>query len=177
MIGTGIGGALVVDGQVYRGAAGIAGEIGHMPMVLSRGKLCPCGRRGCIEAYASGRAISSLYAQRTQSDRISVAAIAERARAGEALARNVLSGAGHALGMALGGLLNTLNPDVIVLGGGVLQAEELFLMPLQRGMRRQALPAMLAASVLRRMELEQDAVLIGAALLASQRASAGGQTG
>jgi glucokinase len=168
MVGTGIGGALMADGQVYRGATSIAGEIGHIPIVLSGGRLCPCGRHGCIEAYASGRAISSAYSRQTQSDPLSVAAITERARAGETMARRVLSRAGHALGMVLGGLLNILNPDAIVLGGGVLQAEELFLTPLQRGMRRQALPMMLAASTLRRMELEHDAVLIGAALLASQ---------
>jgi glucokinase len=167
MVGTGIGGALVIDGQIYRGASSIAGEIGHIPLMLSEGRLCACGRSGCIEAYASGRAISDIYMQLSQSaQRLDVGTIAARARSGEELARSVLSQAGYALGFTLGGLLNTLNPDTLVLGGGVLQAGELFLDPLRNGLHTQALPAMLAACQLRRMELAHDAVLIGAALLA-----------
>ncbi len=167
MVGTGIGGALVIDGQIYRGAASIAGEIGHIPLTLGEGRLCACGRSGCIEAYASGRAISDIYMQLSQSaQRLDVGAIAARAHSGDELARSVLSEAGYALGLTLGGLLNTLNPDTLVLGGGVLQAGELFLDPLRDGLHTQALPSMLAACRLRRMKLAHDAVLIGAALLA-----------
>ena len=168
MVGTGIGGALIVNGQIYRGAANIAGEIGHIPFMPVEGRRCACGRPGCIEAYAAGRAISDIYAQSGHSDQgIDVRTIAERARAGEELARSVLNQAGYALGLTLGGLLNTLNPDTLVLGGGVLHSEELFLDPLTRGMSEQALPRMLEACKLRRMELAHDAVLIGASLLAS----------
>lgn len=167
MVGTGIGGAFVIDGQIYRGAASIAGEIGHIPLMLSEGRLCMCGRNGCIEAYASGRAISDIYMQRSQSaQRLDVGTIAAQAQSGDELARSVLSQAGYALGLALGGLLNALNPDTLVLGGGVLQAGELFLDPLRDGLHTQALPAMFAACRLRHMALAHDAVLIGAALLA-----------
>lgn len=168
MVGTGIGGALVMDGQVYRGAAGIAGEIGHLPFMPADGRLCPCGHTGCIEAYASGRAISDMYRQSSHSNyAMDVGSIAERARTGDELARTVLSQAGYALGLTLGGLLNTLNPATLVLGGGVIQTEKLFLDPLRRGMSAQALPRMFEACQLRCMELTQDAVLIGASLLAS----------
>lgn len=168
MVGTGIGGALVINGQVYRGAAGIAGEIGHLPFLPENGRLCPCGRTGCIEAHASGRAISEIYMQASHADHvIDVVAIAERARTGDELARTVLSQAGYALGLTLGGLLNTLNPDALILGGGVLQTGELFLDPLRQGMSVQALPRMLEAGQIRSMELAQDAVLIGASLLAA----------
>jgi glucokinase len=170
MVGTGIGGAFIINGQVYRGAANIAGEIGHLPFMPVEGRRCPCGRSGCIEAYASGRAISDIYRQSSHSDHvIDVRSIAERARAGDELARSVLNQAGYALGLTLGGLLNTLNPDTLVLGGGVLQAEELFLDSLAQGMHVQALPRMLAACKLQRMQLTHDAVLVGASLLASSK--------
>lgn len=170
MVGTGIGGALVVNGQIYRGAASIAGEIGHIPFMPVEGRRCSCGRPGCIEAYASGRAISDIYMQSSHADQVSdVRTIAERARVGDELARSVLSQAGYALGLTLGGLLNILNPDTLVLGGGVLQVEGLFLDPLTRGMGEQALPRMLEACRLQRMELTHDAVLIGASLLALSR--------
>lgn len=167
MVGTGIGGALIINGEVYRGAAGIAGEIGHLPFQPVQGRRCPCGRSGCIEAYASGRAISALYTQASHADQsIDVRAITERARTGDELACSVLEQAGYALGLTLGGLLNTLNPDTLVLGGGVLQAEELFFTALTRGMHVQALPRMVEACRLQRMELTYDAVLVGASFLA-----------
>jgi glucokinase len=170
MVGTGIGGAFIINGQVYRGAANIAGEIGHLPFMPVEGRRCPCGRSGCIEAYASGRAISDSYMQSSHSDHIiDVRTIAEQARTGDELARSVLNQAGYALGLTLGGLLNTLNPDTLVLGGGVLQVEELFLDSLARGMRVQALPRMLAACRLQRMQLIHDAVLVGASLLAASK--------
>lgn len=157
-----------MHGQIYRGAAGIAGEIGHLSFMPADGRRCPCGRSGCIEAYASGRAISEIYMQSSHSDHaIDVRIIVERAGAGNELARSVLEQAGYALGLTLGGLLNTLNPDTLVLGGGVLQAGELFLAPLAQGMRVQALPRMIEACKLRRMNLTHDAVLVGASLLAA----------
>lgn len=168
MVGTGIGGAFVLNGQVYRGAASIAGEIGHIPFTSIEKRLCSCGRTDCIEAYASGRAISTIYKQASQADQlIDVGTIAERARAGDELARSVFSQAGYALGITLGGLLNTLNPDTLVLGGGVLQVGEFFLDPLTHGIQVQALPRMLEACKIQRLELTHDAVLIGASLLAA----------
>jgi glucokinase len=173
MIGTGIGGALVVDGEVYRGVAGIAGELGHIPLTLEGGPRCACGRNGCLEAYASGRAISAYYQQVSQSvnqaeNQIDVVGIAARARNGDELARAVLKRAGYALGLALGGLLNTLNPETLVLGGGVLQVEELFLDPFRQGLHVQALPTMFEACRLQPMKLGPDAVLIGAMLSATR---------
>ena len=168
MVGTGIGGAFLVNGQVYRGAASIAGEIGHLLFMPANGRRCPCGRSGCIEAYASGRAISDIYTQSSHSESvIDVRTIVARARTGDELARSVLNQAGYALGLTLGGLLNTLNPDTLVLGGGVLQAEELYLDSLAQGMHVQALPTMLEACKLQRMKLTHDSVLVGASLLAS----------
>lgn len=178
MVGTGIGGAFVIDGHVYRGAASIAGEIGHILYMPKDGRLCPCGRAGCIEAYASGRAICDIYMQQSQAESVSdLPAIAAYARSGDKQACSVLEQAGYALGLTLGGLLNTLNPDTLVLGGGVLQIEELFLDPFTRGLRVQTLPAMLEACRLLRMELRDDAVLIGASLLAGQSCAVKGIMG
>jgi len=172
MVGTGIGGALVLDGKVYRGASGVAGELGHLLFRPEQGRLCPCGRRGCIEGYASGRAIMEIYAEESGRS-IDVATIAKRARDGETLAREVLTQAGRALGLTLGGLINTLSPEAIVLGGGVLQVEELYLPVLEYGLQMQALPVMRRSCTVRRMELVHDAVLIGASLLAKERTEDG----
>ena len=123
ILGTGVGGGIVVDGKLLGGAQRIAGEWGHNPLPWPGdderpGPACYCGRRGCIETFLSGPALAADFLAATGRDR-TAAAIAEAARAGEAAAVAALARYVDRLGRALAVVVNVLDPDVIVLGGGV----------------------------------------------------------
>ncbi len=130
-VGTGIGGGLVLDGQVRRGANGFAGEIGHI-RVEPAGHQCGCGRRGCWETVASGSAITRLGRERLGAD-IDGAGVVVAARAGDATAAAILEEVGAQLGDGLAGLMNTFDPALVVVGGGAaIGAGELLLEPARR---------------------------------------------
>jgi glucokinase len=126
-VGTGIGGAITVDGQLLEGAHGMAGALGHIPF-RAGGALCSCGRRGCIEAYASGPAIAAAFAECAGLSKSKVVlpdvfdALGSSQEPERECARQATATAGAALGRVLGGLANTIDPDVIVLGGGAALA-------------------------------------------------------
>lgn len=121
ILGTGVGGGIVVDGRPLVGVNAIAGEWGHNPLPLPQGEdlplpPCYCGRAGCIEAYLSGPALARQYAS---GGGVDAAEIATRAVAGEGRAQAVLQAYGDRLARALAGVINLLDPQVIVLGGGL----------------------------------------------------------
>jgi glucokinase len=147
-IGTGIGGGFVVDGRIYRGAAGRAGEIGHV-CVQPGGPLCTCGKRGCLEALASGMALVAqahdalqrgaltALADLVDGDpaRLRVELIAQAAHEGDALATELLRAAAERIGATIADLIHVLDLDCVVLGGGVARSGELFLGPLRATVR------------------------------------------
>jgi glucokinase len=135
-VGTGIGAAILLDGRLYRGATGAAGEIGHVP-VTSDGTRCGCGRRGCLETIASGRAIAT-RAQALGVMAESAAEVFARAAAGDPACVRVVGDAVTALADGLTMLVNVLNPDVIAIGGGVAGAGAALLDPLRAAVRRSA---------------------------------------
>jgi glucokinase len=135
-LGTAIGGGLVLGGKVYRGSRGFAGEIGHI-CVVSDGALCNCGSRGCFEQYASGTAISRFYVDRMRKRGYEVPdatprVIAERARHGEQLALETIEESGRFIAQALGSILNTLDLEACIVGGGVAEAGDILLAPVRR---------------------------------------------
>jgi len=149
-VGTGIGGGIVLNGELHRGAFGVAAEIGHM-RVVPDGRICGCGNRGCWEQYASGRALvrdareqarqGSLIA-RTLLDRaggrveaITGPLITDAARDGDAFAREQLASLGRWLGEGIASLTAVLDPAVVVLGGGVSEAGDLLLDPVRAHFR------------------------------------------
>jgi fructokinase len=128
IIGTGTGGGLVVDGRVLTGANAIAGEWGHNPLPAPNGAerpgpLCYCGRRGCIETFLSGPALARDYAA---SPPIDAAEIAARAASGEGAADACLARYEDRMARALAGVINIVDPEVIVLGGGLSNIERLY---------------------------------------------------
>lgn len=158
-VGTGIGAGLVLDGRIYRGANGLAGELGHVTVDDGpAARPCACGKRGCLEVYASGRAIGGPE-------------VARRAQAGDEGAQSRLRDAALALARALGASTNLLNPSAIVVGGGVAEAGELLLGPLRAALARELMPGMPAPAV-SPAALEYDAGVIGALALASADSSA-----
>ncbi|MEU6384083.1 ROK family transcriptional regulator [Streptomyces bauhiniae] len=135
----GIGAAIVVDGQLLRGTRGFAGELGHVP-VRPDGPPCPCGGRGCLEQYAGEEAV--LRAAGIEPRENVVGVLAERADAGDEEVRTALGEAGTALGIALTGAVNLLDPDTVVLGGALAALSPWLLPSLLRELRgRTAGPA------------------------------------
>ncbi len=124
-LGTGIGGGLVMGGQLQRGANGFAGEIGHM-VVQPDGPFCPCGRRGCWERFASGRGLQMLAGGRKGED------VVEAARAGDRESLVIIDAFAHWVALGLVNLTNVLDPACIVLGGGLATAPDMFLPPINR---------------------------------------------
>jgi glucokinase len=182
-VGTGIGGGIIADGRLYRGVHGFAGEIGHI-IVEPDGPRCGCGNRGCWEQVASGRALDRLGAAAARRDRtIEIARlaaghpvtgryVADAARAGDALAVGIFEEVGRRLGEGIAGLVNVLDPEAVVVGGGVAEEGDLILEPARRAFRdaveagedRPEVPILPAA-------LGNDAGAIGAADLALQEAA------
>lgn len=145
-LGTGVGGGLILEGRLHRGSTGSAGEIGHM-IVVPGGEPCHCGKKGCLEAYAGSygllRAARRLLAERPDDgralralcpdfERLTPRHLSEAADAGDAVAREVWERAGGALGAALADLVLVLNPDVLLILGGVSRAGRWITEPIAR---------------------------------------------
>lgn len=164
-VGTGIGGALIIDGHVVRGAHGMAGEYGHMSVVPD-GLQCECGGRGCWEQYVSGRALvrAAYGGDPAHGDGVSVTAAA---RNGDEAALRAFGEVGTWLGLGLAHLVAAIDPELIVVGGGVSLAQELLLAPARAALathlvgagHRPVPPVVLAA-------LGPSAGMVGAAALA-----------
>jgi predicted NBD/HSP70 family sugar kinase len=130
ILGTGVGGGIVIDGRIVTGANAIAGEWGHNPLPLPDATdhplpLCYCGRRGCIETYLSGPGLAADFA-RDSGERIDAAEIATRAEAGDAECAAAMDRYELRLARAISGVINVLDPDVIVLGGGLSNVRRLY---------------------------------------------------
>ena len=150
-IGTGIGGGIVLDGKIFRGASDVAGEFGHASIDQS-GRKCNCGNYGCVEAYAAGPAIArravegieagadSVLAQYVNGelDRVTAKTVSEAARDGDAFCLEVIRETAHILGGAIASLVNIFNPDVVVICGGVTAAGSHLFDPLCNQVRRRA---------------------------------------
>lgn len=169
-VSTGIGAGLILRDQLYAGAHGIAGEVGHI-VVQRGGPPCRCGNDGCVEAIASGTGIAHAAVVRSVDHPQSAlhglanptaADVVLAARAGDALALDILENAGAYLGIALGTLVNLFNPQVIVLGGSVLKAGRPLLAPMRRSLVSSSWAAARKGLRIVRPLLGDDVGLIGA---------------
>ncbi|MEX2080808.1 MAG: ROK family protein [Dehalococcoidia bacterium] len=178
-LGTGIGGGIVINGRLYRGSRGLAGEIGHT-VIDPAGPACNCGSRGCVEALVSGFAFAArarrlmasgkptILNQLVQGRPPDAVDLYAAAAAGDTLAEAEIRNGGHILGLALGGMVNVLNPDAVTLSGGLLKMGDMFLQPLRDAMY--SLPYGPASGTLVRLsELGDDTGLLGAAAVAIER--------
>jgi glucokinase len=179
-VGTGIGGGIIADGRLLRGAQGFAGEVGHV-VVDPNGPLCGCGNHGCWEQVASGHALTrsgreaarqhpqSMIARMSGGDPAKVTGplVTEAARAGDPVARGILARVGERLGQGLAGLANVLDPEIVVIGGGVVAAGDWLLEPARRVFARSIeAPAHRPEIPLVPAVLGNDAGAVGAALMA-----------
>ena len=168
-LGTGVGGGLIVDGRLHRGATGGAGEIGHQ-IISINGLLCRCGRRGCLEAYAGTYGLQRLARRlmRRRPSPLTPKALADAAHAGEPGARKVWREAGTSLGIGLANAVMLLNPDAVILLGGVARAGDLILDPVRRVFDAQPFREPFETLKLSMPE-EREWGCVGAALLSRER--------
>jgi glucokinase len=178
-LGSGIGGGIVIHGQLLRGAQG--GELGHAT-VLATGPRCACGNRGCLEALASGSAIGrrarQVATERPDSALGQLAAerkvlgedVTDLAREGDEAALFVLEEAGRWLGIGLAGFMNIFNPDVVVVGGGAMEAGELILKAARREVYLRSRSPSRELVEVKEATLGPDAGVIGAAAFAQDPA-------
>lgn len=150
-LGTGIGGGLVVDGELVRGASGTAGELGHMTISVA-GRRCACGSYGCLEAYASGPNIAARAREGVEAgsdsvlldlvggdpERITALTVYEALVQGDGYAREVMTETAKILGAGIANVVNVLNPEAVVIVGGVTRAGDHLFVPLMAEVRRRA---------------------------------------
>ena len=174
-LGTGVGGGIILDGKLWRGVDGAAAEIGHMCVDPFGGVACTCGSRGCLEVFASATAIvrmtreasprhpdSVLHGKDDQTARM----IFEAGKQGDELALEIFRRMGVYLGIGLANLINILNPEMIVIGGGVMNGWDLFAKDMQQQVEERAFPLLAARVKIVRAKCGDDAGLLGAARLA-----------
>ncbi|MFG2621962.1 ROK family protein [Streptomyces sp. NPDC048507] len=138
-VASGVGAGLVINGQIYRGPGGTAGEIGHITLDES-GPVCRCGNRGCLETFAAARYVLPLL-QGSHGPELTMERVVELARGGDPGCRRVISDVGRHIGSGVASLCNLLNPSRVVLGGSLAEAGELVLAPIRESVGRYAIPS------------------------------------
>ena len=183
-VGTGIGGGIILQGELFHGASKTAGEIGHI-IVKADGPRCGCGRRGCLEALASRTAMTkqfqkaikkkgkkSVISKLTNGDLSAIRSgvLAKAIRANDKLTLKIFKKATKYLGIGIGSIVNFLNPEMIILGGGVVEAlDDTFLDNIRAAAAKYALPNTLDGVQIVRAKLGDNSGILGAAALARQR--------
>jgi len=180
-LGTGVGSGLILNGRIYHGASGSAGEIGHMTLD-PQGQRCKCGNYGCLETYIGSSYIVEKAVREIRKgekslikkiaggnwDSITPETIQTAALRGDRLARRIWKEAGERLGIALSGVINLLNPGVIVFGGGVAKAGELIFKPMKEVIKKRTFKVPFDTVKFSCTKLGEDLGAIGAALLTLQ---------
>ncbi len=173
-LGTGVGGGIILNNRIWQGADGMAGEIGHMTLIPD-GRLCRCGNTGCLEMYASARGIVQSYREAVKLsgtaafEEFTSEQIYKAAMDGEPIARKVMKDMGRILGIGIANLINIFNPQMIVLGGGVKDAWQLFIDSTREEVMRRAFKVSAERTRIVPSILGDDAGMIGAAAFAMQK--------
>ena len=180
-LSTGIGGGIVVDGKIYGGATGVAGEVGHMS-IDDDGPVCSCGNRGCWETLASGTALAREARHRIRegastsipgyvdgdAERVTAEVIHSAAQQGDSLAKELIARTGYYVGVGLASLVNIFNPELIVIGGGLSNIGDMLLKPAFKVARERAYKDAFRAVRFASAELGQNSGVLGAAAFALQ---------
>jgi len=178
-LGTGIGGGIVIDGRIYTGTLGTAGEVGHTTIV-DNGPLCNCGNRGCWETLASGSALAREARQRIRegnktsildyaggdTNKVTAEVVYKAAQQGDALARELILRTGYYVGVGLANLINIFNPELIVIGGGLTNIGDMLLEPAFKAAAERAYRQSFEAVRFAYAELGRDSGVLGAAAFA-----------
>lgn len=182
-VGTGIGSGLVVNGQIVRGASNAAGELGHIKLQMKDGPICGCGDTGCLEAFASGPSIVAMaqdYIKGGKSTKFREMAAAEggeitpymvakAAEAGDPVAKRIFEIVGEYIGIGLTSVINLLNPEKVIIGGGVAEAGDLLLNPIRKTIKERAMVVAGEAVEIVPAQLGNSAGVIGASMLVEKK--------
>lgn len=178
-LGTGVGGGVITNGDIVQGINGAAGEIGHISSIPEGGAPCNCGKSGCLETIASATGIVRIANSKLQTEVVegellklykktgivTAKDVFDAARNGDSVAKQVVEEVSYYLGLALANVANTLNPEKIVLGGGVSKAGDILLTPVEGYFRKYSFPRVAQSTRLAVATLGNDAGVIGAAWL------------
>ena len=181
-VSTGIGGGIIIDGKIYTGSTGTAGELGHM-VIDDDGPSCNCGNKGCWETLASGTALAKEARHRIKRgartsilelaggdlEKINAEAIHQAAQAGDNLAGELIARSAYYLGVGLANLVNIFNPEIIVIGGGLSNIGDMLLQPAFEEAGRRAFKQSFQAVSFARAELGRNSGVLGAAIFALER--------
>lgn len=182
-IGWGIGLGIIIDGKIYQGASGFAGEFSHSPIFESRDITCTCGKKGCLEAVASGTAIVRMAEEAIKLDKDSILArmvrdhqgelepdlVVEAALAGDQRAITILSEAGLDLGRGISMLIQILNPELIIIGGSVAEANQYLITPIQQALNIYSMAKSREKSKLALYQLGKDVGLLGGVAVVNEK--------
>lgn len=182
-VGTGIGSGLVVNGQIVRGASNAAGELGHIKLQMKDGPICGCGDTGCLEAFASGPSIVAMaqdYIKGGKSTKFREMAAAEggeitpymvakAAEAGDPVAKRIFEIVGEYIGIGLTSVINLLNPEKVIIGGGVAEAGDLLFDPIRKTIKERAMVVAGEAVEIVPAQLGNSAGVIGASMLVENK--------
>jgi glucokinase-like ROK family protein len=178
-VATGIGAGFMIRGEIYRGAGGVAGEIGHVT-IDADGPICSCGNRGCLGTFVGSEALTSRARSMIEDfpdsflagGEITMAAIEDAALAGDELCRLLVDHAAVRLGVAIADVINLMNPSAVILGGSLSRLGDLLILPLREAAVRRTFVSSLAAVDIRASQLGEKAIAVGAATLVLDRALA-----
>ncbi|AMQ57436.1 ROK family transcriptional regulator [Algoriphagus sanaruensis] len=182
-IGWGIGLGIIIDGKIYQGASGFAGEFSHSPIFESKEVTCICGKKGCLEAVASGTAIVRMAEEAIDSDKDSILArivrdhqgdlepsvVVEAALAGDQRAITILSEAGLDLGRGISMLIQLLNPELIIIGGSVAEANQYLITPIQQALNIYSMAKSREKTQLALYQLGEDVGLMGGVAVVNEK--------
>lgn len=180
-LGTGVGCGIIVQGEIMHGHSGMAGEIGHVTTMVENGYLCNCGKRGCLETIASATGIVRMAMEEMEKEEctsilrntyreksyITAKDVFDGAKIGDVLATKVVHDALKHLGFALGNLANVINPEMIIIGGGVSKAGSFLIDILRPNFNRYAIPKLREKTEICLAQLGNDAGVVGASWLVS----------
>ncbi len=176
-VGTGIGSGIVINGKLVRGASNAAGELGHIKLQMHDGPICGCGDYGCLEAFASGPSIvkmateyimsgkSTKFREMASGGEITPFIVAEAAKQGDPVAKRIFTIMGEYIGFGLTSVVNLLNPEKIIIGGGVADAGDILLDPIKETIKKRAMVVAGSAVEVVPAQLGNTAGVIGASLL------------
>ena len=182
-LGTGIGGGIVINGKLYRGSGYYAGEVGHTTINFE-GLACNCGSFGCLETYGSSRAIahqclSAIQNKKVESnllslvddetEKVNTGTVVKAATEGDRLCQAVIAETARALGAGIANVINLLNPQMVIVGGGVSKAGDILLRPLREQIQRYALPIAYKTAKIVRAELGDAGGIVGSAALVMEQ--------
>ncbi|MFQ6083577.1 MAG: ROK family protein [Candidatus Aminicenantia bacterium] len=168
-IGTGVGSGIIFKGKLWQGKCGYAGELGHI-IVNPEGEICDCRGRGCLETEVCSSKIVQNYLEFTRvKEKLTAEEVFERAKKGDKTAQKAFQKAGYYLGLGLASIINLLNPEKIILGGGVMEAGDFLLKPALEEVKKRAYQKAIECCKIEKASLGNNAGIIGAGLWAKHK--------